>query len=114
MAYANYEFYKDTFSGENISDEQKFDALALRASAYIDNILAAPLTDSDIKLYSDKIQLAVCGICDILSNFPDDNIRSENNDGYSVSYSNDPKAKNTLIYNTVRMYLPPILLYRGL
>lgn len=114
MVYADYEFYTDTFNGKNIPDEQEFNTLAFKASAYIDNLLSAPLTESDMELYSDKIQLAVCAVCDILSNFPDDNIISENNDGYRVSYRSDPAEKNTLLYNTVRMYLPPILLYRGL
>lgn len=114
MIYANYEFYKDVFNGKNISDESEFNSIALKASSYIDKIVSKPLTESDTELYSEKIQLAVCGICDVLSDFTNNNIVSENNDGYSVTYSNDPKIKDTLLYNTARMYLPSVLLYRGL
>ncbi len=113
MAYADYEFYKDVFKGQTIADEENFESIELKASAYIDMITSGGITESDDENYNNKIKSAVCGVCDVLACFPDDSVVSESNDGYSVSYADD-RRKNILLYNTARMYLPVSLLYRGL
>lgn len=112
MSYSDYEFYTDVYKGDIIGSEEKFLSLEKKASAYVDMITSGSITEEYAEDY--RIKSAVCGICDVLCGFPDDNIIAENNDGYSVTYSKDSKAKNNLLYNTARLYLPSSLLYRGL
>ncbi len=113
MSYADYEFYKNSYMGNSIKSEEEFLSLESKARAYIDMITSDKIDEVD-----DRIKSAVCGVCDVLVNFPDDNIVSESNDGYSVSYAKSAdgsdRAKKSILYNTARMYLPLSLLYRGI
>lgn len=115
MSYTDFDFYQNNYNGTLINTEKSFISLELKASAYIDMITSGKIDFSiSDDTQKEKIQSAVCAVCDILAGFPEDNIISENNDGYSVTYNKDFSARKSLLYNAARTYLPLSLLYRGI
>lgn len=91
MAYADYAFYRDTYSGDLIKDEMVFVRLALRASERLDHYTMRRIDQSDI---SNDVRLAVCAMAEVLfwqekrkNKYDGREIASESNDGYSVSFA---------------------------
>lgn len=89
MAYADYAFYRDTYSGDLIKDEIIFVRLALRASEWLDHFTFHRISQPD-----DDVRLAVCSMSEVLfweekrkKKYDGREIASESNDGYSVSFA---------------------------
>lgn len=89
MAYADYAFYRDTYSGGLIKDEIIFVRLALRASEWLDHFTFHRISQPD-----DDVRLAVCSMSEVLfweekrkKKYDGREIASESNDGYSVSFA---------------------------
>lgn len=89
MAYADYAFYRDTYSGDLIKDEIIFVRLALRASEWLDHVTFHRISQPD-----DDVRLAVCAMAEVLfwqekrkKKYDGREIASESNDGYSVSFA---------------------------
>ena len=60
----------------------------------------------------DEIADCICALAEQLSRFEDTkNIKSESVDGYSVTYSDN---LNKTLRETLKIYLPKELLYRGI
>lgn len=89
--YADYTYYQNSFHGGAVS-ETAFPGLAVRASAFIDQMTFGRLRSAEeIPV---EIKLAVCAVAERMntadrSGAADINaaVKSENNDGYSVSYN---------------------------
>ncbi|MEG1779442.1 MAG: hypothetical protein RR263_05010 [Oscillospiraceae bacterium] len=61
---------------------------------------------------TENIRRCVCEVMEYLYRLDKRvDIKSENNDGYSVTYTEETKADR--IYDIAKMYLPHKLLYRG-
>lgn len=87
--YVDYEYYAGTFLGtmsvtEFLAQEQKAEAY-LRSITYLHGDIFAK--------DSDTVKNAVCAVADVYHSFwvsrkkfPNGQIKSENNDGYSVTY----------------------------
>ena len=89
MAYADYAFYRDTYSGDLIKDEIIFVRLALRASEWLDHFTFHRISQPD-----DDVRLAVCSMSEVLfwqekrkNKYDGREVASESNDGYSVSFA---------------------------
>ncbi len=62
---------------------------------------------------TNKIKMCVCEAAELIYKVEQrQDILSENNDGYSVTYSK-PKATSLSIRDIAKAYLPPELLYAG-
>lgn len=117
--YADYEYYKNSFSGTLISEEE-FSPLANKVSRFLDYV-----TMHRINEVTDSVKNAVCAGSEALhelnqmyKNIPK-GIKSENTDGYSVTYSEFDiekikKLENTAMYNAFVQELSGTgLLYQG-
>lgn len=124
MAYADYTYYTGTFLGSAIAAAD-FAALALRASAIIDQItfdraavVVAAATDTATIA---KIKNATCAIAEeiqaVNASGGQDGLQSESIGNYSVSYNQSSAKQLTSeqkYYNAARLWLANTdLLYRG-
>lgn len=121
QAYADYVFYSDTYQGE--MDESDFERNALSASQYI-RYLTHGRSDG---YEGDELKYAVCEAADILyasyQKIADGTgeKKSENTDGYSVSYVTQARDGETIeelanrkMTGAIRKWLLPTgLLYAG-
>ena len=82
----NYGFYKSAFGGCEIPPE-KFNRYLSRAKAYLSSATGEREISSR---YEDKVSLALCEIAELLFRINSRcGVKSENTDGYSVSYDSD-------------------------
>lgn len=65
MAYADFTYYKDIFSGTLITDEAMFCTFAERASDFIDTATFDRLADEELlNRYKTKIQKCACALAE--------------------------------------------------
>lgn len=90
-AYADYAYYRDSFHGSAVS-EADFPGLAVKASAFIDRLTFNRLRSADI--IPDEAMMATCAVAERIQAMVKSGamsvnaaVKSENNDGYSVSYN---------------------------
>lgn len=113
--YADYIWYKSSYFGAVIPEEV-FPSFAMKASYLVDNLTAGNLQSFDAA--PDCVKDAVCAAAEKLYQFeknPAKEIKSENNDGYSVTYAdaNEEKAFDDA-KTEIRVYLSTSgLLFRG-
>lgn len=92
--YADYQFYKEKGSGK--LEEDEFNRYVLDASFFLRQIT---LAKSD-KTTRDELKYAVCGIVDMYKEerekYAEGVVKSENNDGYSVSFQTELKDGEVL------------------
>lgn len=113
--YADYTWYTTEYFGTVIT-EKAFPALAIKASYLVDSLTAGNLLQLDA--VPDCVKDAVCAAAEKLYQFqqsPAKEIKSESNDGYSVSYA-DASEEKALddARREIRVYLSTSgLLFRG-
>lgn len=119
--YANYEFYSDDYSGVKIEPDD-FSAAALHATQYIKYITLGRSDSYD----GDELKYATCEIAEVYAELfalrSGNEIKSENTDGYSVSYvtqGKDGESREDLFrrraYTIANKWLSLTgLLYRGI
>lgn len=118
MVYATYDYYKDEYSGETLT-EQEFKKYARKASAEIDHVTFGRLSDKSDNEIPDAVRDATCDIAEKMHDFDTaegKEIASETNDGISVSYrdTGNPIKHLGEIRTTLRTYLAATgLMYRG-
>lgn len=122
-SYATYEYYTDTFLGTAITSESSFNRLALRASAYIDQMTfhrAEDVTDEDDL---DSLAMANCAVAEEIQSVEQEGsqggIKSESVGSHSVTYA-DSNIKTLSLEkryeNVARLYLENTngnLLFKG-
>lgn len=102
----DYSFYLDTYEGKKIKNETDFCEFAKKAELYINSVISQKHTEKDIAE-------AVCAVADVMFSHQDSlGVKSEKVDGISVTYDGDRTER--LMYNTLKLYVPSRLLYRGL
>lgn len=116
--YADYSFYGSPFGGSLLS-EAEFPALERRAALHIDRITFErlkhgwPVTDS--------VKMAVCAVAEALKRHEQAErtaevaagLKSENNDGYSVTYQ-DPDTTLAALSAAMTEAARAYLIYTGL
>lgn len=113
--YVNYDFYKDTLGG--LIPEDKFAAVEAKAEAHISYLT---YINGDIfAAESAVVKLAVCAAAEVIyknmtSNTAGAGVKSESNDGYSVTYVTEAQDGQTAeealrkkVYEAIRLYLLP-------
>ena len=119
MAYANYDDYVTRFLGRAIRDENDFDRLALRASAFLDR-----MTQGKAARYRDtqgKLRLACCAVTEKLALMEEedamgDRLAEEQVGDYRVRLrARNATADNIEMEALAEMYLTGTgLLHRGI
>lgn len=111
MAYAAYEFYKDTYRGEVIPADD-FDFWLFQAECLINDC-----TQNRITTVTQAVSFAACAVADLL--YSDEKadgkrIRSESVGSWSVSYADLDDSTAKRIRDALRRYLGNTgLLYGG-
>lgn len=115
--YADYSFYRSPFGGSFLS-EAEFPALERRAELHIDLITLGRLRHQPI---TDQVKMAVCAVAEVLKRYEQTEraaetavgLKSENNDGYGVTYQ-DPAAARAALFTLLTEAARPYLIYIGL
>lgn len=119
MGYVSYEFYSQTFG--TMIPEADFSKAETKAEAAISYLT---YVNGDIfAVENDNVKLAVCAAAEVIFNSEKQasasgslaaGVKSENNDGYSVTYVTEAQDGQTAeealrkkIYDAVRLYLLP-------
>lgn len=121
--YADYEFYRDSYHGSMAQEDfQKYGTLAQVFIDYAthDRIDMGMLTDAT----KERVRLAICVAADIYlahqtrtGNGDGREVRSENNDGYSVSYvteARDGELQEDVLNRRLYAEIRPYLIHTGL
>ena len=121
MAYADYEFYTYEYFGSKIHLSE-WGQYVVRACAYIDIITFGRLTHGAV--VTDNVRRAVCAVAEEIAAADEiisantAGVKSENTDGYSVTYVDKAQAikdRDNAIRAAADLFLPPSdpLRYRG-
>lgn len=103
----DYLYYKENYQGKIINDKADFEQYAKLAVLYIKSVI-----NSDIDFRKEDIYDCICALAEqLFENRDSKNVKSESVDGYSITYSGD-SGKN--LYETLKLYLPKELLFRGI
>ena len=103
----DYLYYKKNFKGKAITDKETFEKCADLALRYIKSAIGQNLQHSDEEIYD-----CICALAEKIYEQNDrENIKSESIDGVSITYADDSKKS---FYETMKLYLPAKLLYRGI
>ena len=109
MERVGFDYYKDVFMGSDITSPKDFNKLERRAMAYVDRITFGRITEM-----TESVKCAVCSVCDVFKRRgARSGIKQENNDGYSVTYS-DSYGEFDDLYMAASVFLPSELLYKGI
>lgn len=116
MAYANFEYYKNSFKGSIITDSTTFNSMSEKATDYINSATFGRISEA-----TDTIKRCCCALAETILYKSDLDsgkvIESEKNGSYSVTY-----AKNTSTDSAYQKRLKSIclkylgntgLMYRG-
>lgn len=114
-AYADYEFYTDTYGGSEIT-ETEFPRLVNQASAYIDLLTFNRAADDEDNTVS--IQMAACSAAETLKKQEEGGeLQSERVGNFSVTYANTPDKELSIkskVEQAIRLYLGNTdLMYKG-
>ena len=108
----SYSFYFNTYNNGNkgIVPEKSFDLYVTKAWRELEALLTSEETDD----YSEKINLTVCEIAEELYyGEKKRGIKSENIDGYSVTYADDDVIRKNITNIAIRNLGNTGLLYLG-
>lgn len=121
--YADYDFYRNSYHGSmSLEDFQKYGLLSQVFIDYIthDRINLGELADST----KEKVKLAMCAAADLYLAYQTmagagdgREIRTENNDGYSVSYvteGRDGELQEDVLNRRLYAKIRPYLIHSGL
>lgn len=112
--YVDYEYYVKAFLGTAIP-ESSFPALEKKAEAFLNRITFGRV--KRLPEIPNEVKDAICAMAEY--NFREDKktpgVRSENIDGYSVSYGDSTEtSRNAELYSVAKNYLSDTgLLHRG-
>ena len=118
--YVDYEYYCDSYHGIDISGIE-FDKIAMKASLFIREITFNRIALENI---TDDVKNAVCAVCEVryqdevmLNEYGGRAVKSENNDGYSVSFvteGTDGQTHEEVLWDKMYAAARPYLLHTGL
>lgn len=134
MELTTYEFYKNTYYGEDI-EESAFPKWLSRAADKLYYLTYGNITEETYEEYTQAIQKAVCALMDMMfeiekaekeaSAKDETNIKSKSSGSESVTFGDrdtvitkvlaDKNAQNRLLYDVIAEYLGDTgLLYAGI
>lgn len=106
--YVDYTYYKDEYGGTNIKTQNDFKRLESISEAFVDRVTFGRI--QRLLNLTDSIRDAVCYVADtiaIQNQKKETAIKSESNDGYSVSYADavNDTVLHKEMYWAVKSYL---------
>lgn len=102
----DYNYYIKEYNGQKIQSEELFSGLEKISHKYV-------MKATDNRGTLSEIGEAICAVCDVLYDVSgSEGIKSESIDGVSISY--ESSRTRMLIHNTLKLFLPSRLLYRGI
>lgn len=103
----DFEFYLEEYGGCEFSDEEEFERMAKKARLFIKNVT---YTEPDFE--DEDVRSCVCALAEIYAeNNLGTSIVREKIDGFETEYKDGTDEK--ILMHTVKLYIPPVLLYRG-
>lgn len=103
----DYEFYCEEYGGLEFPDEEEFERMANKARLFIKHVT---YTEPDFE--DDDVRSCVCALAEIYAqNGNGTAIVKEKIDGFETEYTEGADEK--IMLHTAKLYLPPVLLYRG-
>lgn len=115
--YVDYKYYQDDYRGKQIASETDFKRIEKLAEAFADRVTFGRI--ARLQSIPDCVKDAICSAADTAALREEKNtyaVKSESNDGYSVSYGDvekDPEFRSEM-FSSVKSYLANTgLLYRG-
>lgn len=117
--YTDYAYYLSTFGGSDITSDLEFTVLERKAALHIDRITYNRLHMG--QSVTDAVKMAVCAVADTIKQYSSTaqaaitaaGLKSENNDGYSVSYQ-DSETAQAAIESAMTESARDWLIYTGL
>lgn len=98
---ADFDYYVSEYGGTML-DSDSFNQLSLRASALVNAYTFGRATESSLE----AVKAAVCAVAEVIHRHEQyGNIKSENNDGYSVTYGEHEHKLEDDIYAAVMAHL---------
>lgn len=111
-----YTYYIGIFRGT--LTESDFNRLSVKASAYMDRVTFGRLAEETDETVLNSAGLAFCAVVDAMKQNEEGGIKSESNDGVSVTYvenSGSAKTDGRRLREAVDLFLGGTgLLYRGI
>ena len=111
-----FEFYQEVYHG-SIADDKNFDNAELESEAFIDMITFGRI--GRMEEIPDFVKFAICSVTDAMVKFSEsrkNNVASESNDGYSVTYASgvtDADCNREMQSRARRWLANTGLMYRG-
>ena len=102
----DFEFYIDEYGGMEIEDIDEFNRLAKKAKRFIKSI-----THTEPDFEDDDVLSCVCALSEVYSGLSSKGVIKEKIDGFEAEYGEE--SLDEILMHTAKLYLPPILLYRG-
>lgn len=119
-SYVGYDYYCNDYHGNEIK-ETDFDRIARKASLFVREITFNRIDEDNI---SDDVKDAVCAVCEVRQldeslrmKYKGRTVKSENNDGYSVSFvteETDGQTHEEVLWSKMHAAARPHLLHTGL
>lgn len=115
--YVDYEYYQNEYGGICIKTEKDFKRAEKFAEAFVNQVTFGRILK--LSELTASIKDAICSVADSVSlqwSKKENSVKSESNDGYSVSYvdATSDTALRKEMHETVNTYLANTgLLYRG-
>lgn len=112
----SFEFYQEVYHG-SIADDKNFDNAELESEAFIDMITFGRIRR--MEEIPDCVKFAICSVTDAMVKFSEsrkNNVASESNDGYSVTYASgvtDADCNREMQSRARRWLANTGLMYRG-
>ncbi len=103
---SDFEYYCDEFGGCAFDDEEEFARCLDKAKRFVKYVT---YTEPDFE--DDDVRSCICALAEIYADHLGGGIVGEKIDDYEAEYST-AKYEDELMH-TVRLYLPPVILYRG-
>ncbi len=106
--YVDFAYYKDEYGGVYIKTEKDFRRTEKFAEAFVDRVTFGRI--QRLLTITDLIRDTICYVTDLVAihnEKKETSVKSESNDGYSISYADvesDTVLRNEM-YNTVRTYM---------
>ena len=102
----DYLYYKKEYLGKVFCEKTEFERYEILARRYINSVINSKAEDA-----GEGIFYCICAVAEqLFLNAEKAGIKSENLDGYSVTYSGDERKK---LYEILRICLPAELLFKG-
>ena len=125
MVIVDYKFYKEKYFGTIIPDQNAIEQPMLKANIFLSQIMRQDIEDAG---QEELVKLCLCEVSELVyqdalnrAEHSGRDVRSENTDGYSVTYATEAEngkiavdSLQSKVYGVIRRYLAHTgLLYLG-